>query len=144
MPAYFASQILLNSNTLERLRTPREGETELEAKLSIFEEHRPKSPLHMYHLRPGKILKGMQMSSSHRYSVTVTLQDVNLNDFYLCGYLTIEGLTDEYPSLTTFFDGEVIGKKYPFQTRKWVDICFVGLFSNFCRMQLQRLILSIG
>lgn len=38
---------------------------------------------------------------------------------YLCGYLKITGLTTEYPTLTTFFDGEIISKKYPFLTRKW-------------------------
>ena len=26
----------------------------------------------------------------------------------------------EYPNLTTFFDGEIIGEKHPFLTRKWV------------------------
>lgn len=31
----------------------------------------------------------------------------------------IKGLTDEYPTLTTFFDGEIISEKYPFLTRKW-------------------------
>ena len=38
---------------------------------------------------------------------------------YLCGYLKIKGLTEEFPTLTTFFDGEIISKKYPFLTRKW-------------------------
>lgn len=31
----------------------------------------------------------------------------------------IRGLTDEFPRLTTFFDGEIISEKYPFLTRKW-------------------------
>ena len=31
----------------------------------------------------------------------------------------IKGLTEEYPTLTTFFDGEIISEKYPFLTRKW-------------------------
>ena len=31
----------------------------------------------------------------------------------------------EYPHLTTFFDGEIIGEKHPFLTRKWVR-------DNFC------------
>ena len=46
-------------------------------------------------------------------------QQVDLENSYLCGYLTIKGLTEEYPELTTFFDGEIISKKYPFLTRKW-------------------------
>jgi len=44
---------------------------------------------------------------------------VDEENSYLCGYLKIKGLTDEFPTLTTFFDGEIISKKYPFLTRKW-------------------------
>ena len=47
------------------------------------------------------------------------LQHVDLENSYLCGYLKIKGLTEEYPTLTTFFDGEIISKKHPFLTRKW-------------------------
>lgn len=46
-------------------------------------------------------------------------QYVDLENSYLCGYLKIKGLTEEYPTLTTFFDGEIISKKHPFLTRKW-------------------------
>lgn len=38
---------------------------------------------------------------------------------FLCGYLKITGLTFAFPTLTTFFDAEIISKKYPFLTRKW-------------------------
>jgi glucose-induced degradation protein 4 len=33
--------------------------------------------------------------------------------------LKIKGLTEEFPTMTTFFDGEIISRKYPFLTRKW-------------------------
>jgi hypothetical protein len=62
-------------------------------------------------------------------------QHVDLENSYLCGYLKIKGLTEEFPTLTTFFDGEIISKKHPFLTRKWdadedVDRKhWVGLFS---------------
>lgn len=36
---------------------------------------------------------------------------------FLCGYLRIEGLTEDHPTLTTYFEGEIIGGKYTFQTR---------------------------
>lgn len=35
---------------------------------------------------------------------------------FLCGYLRIQGLTDDHPTLTTFFEGEIIGPKYLFKT----------------------------
>jgi glucose-induced degradation protein 4 len=47
------------------------------------------------------------------------LQHVDEENCYLCGYLKITGLTSEFPTLTTFFDAEIISKKYPFLTRKW-------------------------
>lgn len=42
-----------------------------------------------------------------------------MENAYLCGYLKIRGLTEEYPTLTTFFDGEIISSRHPFLTRKW-------------------------
>jgi len=42
-----------------------------------------------------------------------------LNDSSLCGYLHINGLTEEYPELTTFFEAEIVGPDYSFVTRKW-------------------------
>lgn len=53
------------------------------------------------------------------YIFLIFLQYVDLENAYLCGYLKIKGLTDEYPTLTTFFDGEIISEKHPFLTRKW-------------------------
>ena len=32
-------------------------------------------------------------------------------------------LWQEYPTLTTYFDGEIIGERHPFLTRKWVRGC---------------------
>lgn len=51
--------------------------------------------------------------------ITYFLQHVDEENSYLCGYLKIKGLTEEFPTLTTFFDGEIISAKYPFLTRKW-------------------------
>jgi hypothetical protein len=67
----------------------------------------------------GSRFVGHQKSKGNQYAVEVILQHVDLESAYLCGYLKIKGLTDEYPNLTTFFDGEIIGKKHPFLTRKW-------------------------
>lgn len=44
---------------------------------------------------------------------------MDLEQNYICGYLKIKGLTDEFPNLTTFFDGEIISEKFPFLTRRW-------------------------
>ena len=52
--------------------------------------------------------------------VSITLlQHVDEENAYLCGYLKIKNLTDEYPEMVTFFDGEIITDKHPFLTRKW-------------------------
>ena len=47
------------------------------------------------------------------------MQHVDEENAYLCGYLKIKNLTDEYPEMVTFFDGELISDKHPFLTRKW-------------------------
>jgi len=67
----------------------------------------------------GSRFAGHQKSKGNCYDVEVLLQHVDIPNSYLCGYLKIKGLTDEYPTLTTFFDGEIISPKYPFLTRKW-------------------------
>lgn len=55
----------------------------------------------------------------NQYICTLYFQHVDEENSYLCGYLKIKGLTEEFPTLTTFFDGEIISAKYPFLTRKW-------------------------
>ncbi|EDV28268.1 uncharacterized protein TRIADDRAFT_53720 [Trichoplax adhaerens] len=67
----------------------------------------------------GSKFIGSQKSKGNSYDVEIILQNVDMENSFICGYLTIKNLTDEYPYLTTFFDGEIIGKKYPFHTRKW-------------------------
>lgn len=67
----------------------------------------------------GSKFKGYQKSKGNSYEVEVILQFVDEANSYLCGYLKIKGLTFEFPTLTTFFDGEIISKRYPFLTRKW-------------------------
>lgn len=70
-------------------------------------------------LYSGSRFEGSQKSKGNCYDVEVILQHVDMENSYLCGYLRIKGLTDEYPTLTTFFDGEIISRKHPFLTRKW-------------------------
>lgn len=67
----------------------------------------------------GSRFKGSQKSKGNSYEVEVIIQFVDEANSYLCGYLKIKGLTFEFPTLTTFFDGEIISKRFPFLTRKW-------------------------
>ncbi|OOG00996.1 hypothetical protein ASPCADRAFT_202848 [Aspergillus carbonarius ITEM 5010] len=68
-------------------------------------------------LRPGSKFTGTQQSDSHVYSVDVEIKHVDILESYLCGYLRIQGLTEDHPTLTTFFEGEIIGPKHSFVTR---------------------------
>lgn len=86
----------------------------------------------------GSRFQGSQKSKGNSYDVEVVLQHVDEENSYLCGYLKIKGLTEEFPTLTTFFDGEIISKKYPFLTRKWdadedVDKKHWSKFESFCQ-----------
>ncbi|CAF0721465.1 unnamed protein product [Brachionus calyciflorus] len=67
----------------------------------------------------GSKFSGYQKSQGKSYDVEVVLQHVDIENSYLCGFLKIKGLTEEYPILTTFFDAEIISEKHPFLTRKW-------------------------
>ncbi|ESN91867.1 hypothetical protein HELRODRAFT_194499 [Helobdella robusta] len=86
----------------------------------------------------GARFEGHQKSKGSSYDVEVILHHVDMENSYLCGYLKIIGLTEDYPILTTFFDGEIISRKYPFLTRKWeadedVDRKHWSQFSHFAK-----------
>ncbi|KAJ3084945.1 GID complex subunit 4, VID24 [Quaeritorhiza haematococci] len=70
-------------------------------------------------LYSGSRFLGEQKSGRNSYEVTVDIQHVELRDSFLCGYLHIKGLTEDWPDLCTFFEAEVIGPKHSFLTRKW-------------------------
>ncbi|XP_037093868.1 LOW QUALITY PROTEIN: glucose-induced degradation protein 4 homolog [Pollicipes pollicipes] len=90
-----------------------------------------RSPLH-----DGSSFKGYQKSKGNCYDVEVELKKVDLDSAYLCGYLKINNLTDDFPTMVTYFDGEIIGRRHPFLTRKWdaneeVDRKHWGKFEAF-------------
>ncbi|KAK4465195.1 glucose-induced degradation protein 4 [Cladorrhinum samala] len=69
------------------------------------------------YLRPGSKFEGTQQSERQRYDVEVEIKHVDLSESFLCGYLKIQGLTDDHPTLTTYFEGEIIGSKHGFITQ---------------------------
>ncbi|KAK3688331.1 vacuolar import and degradation protein-domain-containing protein [Podospora appendiculata] len=69
------------------------------------------------YLRPGSRFTGTQQSERQRYEVQVEIKHVDMRESFLCGYLRIQGLTDDHPTLTTYFEGEIIGSKYGFITQ---------------------------
>ncbi|KAJ3110681.1 hypothetical protein HDU96_006361 [Phlyctochytrium bullatum] len=70
-------------------------------------------------LYAGSRFVGEQKSGHSAYEVAVTLQYVDLRSSFLCGYLTIKGLTEDWPELCTFFEAEIVGPHYSFLTKKW-------------------------
>ncbi|CUS08704.1 unnamed protein product [Tuber aestivum] len=76
----------------------------------------PSSPCSF--LRSGSKFSGKQTSDRSTYEVHVELKHVDMAESFLCGYLRIQGLTEDHPTLTTYFEGEMIGDKYTFQTRR--------------------------
>ncbi|KAI8365264.1 vacuolar import and degradation protein-domain-containing protein [Radiomyces spectabilis] len=87
-------------------------------------------------LYSGSQFEGVQTCGKNSYQVKVNIQHVNLKESVLSGYLNIVGLTEDYPDLTTFFEGEIIGPKYSFLTRKWqanhaVDVSHWQKFPSF-------------
>ncbi|KAI8340592.1 vacuolar import and degradation protein-domain-containing protein [Chlamydoabsidia padenii] len=70
-------------------------------------------------LHCGSKFTGVQKGSTSNYDVTVDIQHVDLKNDVLYGYLHVTGLTTLPPKITTFFEGEIIGRKHSFLTRKW-------------------------
>ncbi|KAF3939510.1 hypothetical protein ABW19_dt0207881 [Dactylella cylindrospora] len=68
-------------------------------------------------LRPGSRFEGTQQSDKQTYTVNVEIKHVDMRESFLCGYLCIQGLTQDNPTLTTYFEGEMIGNKYAFRTK---------------------------
>lgn len=71
-------------------------------------------------LRPGSTFTGSQQSDRQIYNVDVSILTVSTTQSSLTGYLRICGLTEDHPTLMTFFSGEIIGgpsHKYSFRTR---------------------------
>ncbi|KFA47626.1 hypothetical protein S40293_07672 [Stachybotrys chartarum IBT 40293] len=90
------------------------------------------------HLRPGSRFHGTQQSERQVYEVQVEIKQVDMRESFLCGYLRIQGLTEDHPTLTTYFEGEIIGTKYSFFTQHedWganakVDLSHWAKFSAF-------------
>ncbi|KAI1846937.1 hypothetical protein JX265_004906 [Neoarthrinium moseri] len=90
------------------------------------------------YLRPGSKFHGTQQSERQIYDVQVEIKYVDLRESFLCGYLKIQGLTEDNPTLTTYFEGEIIGSRYSFVTGhpSWgatekVDISHWNKFSAF-------------
>lgn len=90
------------------------------------------------YLYNGSSFSGYQKSKNESYEVNVKIQHVDYENSYLCGYLCINHLTKSHPSLTTFFEGEIISKEYPFLTRKWeateeIDRAHWSKFEEFAK-----------
>eukprot|EP00834_Sanchytrium_tribonematis_P005443 NODE_329_length_9526_cov_0.701708.p2 type:complete len:307 gc:universal NODE_329_length_9526_cov_0.701708:5545-4625(-) len=77
------------------------------------------SPTHFQCIHSGAKFVGVQQSGKTSYNVEITINDVQLDKSYVSGYIMIEGITKAVDKLTTFFDGEMIGKHHSFLTRKW-------------------------
>ncbi|EQL03322.1 vesicle-mediated transporter Vid24 [Ophiocordyceps sinensis CO18] len=69
------------------------------------------------YMRPGSKFHGTQQSERQVYEVQVEIKHVDMRESFLCGYLRIQGLTEDHPTLTTYFEGEIIGSKYGFVTQ---------------------------
>ncbi|KAK6858367.1 Glucose-induced degradation protein 4-like protein [Apiospora arundinis] len=81
-----------------------------------FSNRRVSSMSYSSFLRPGSKFHGTQQSERQIYDVQVEIKNVNFEASSMCGYLKIQGLTEDNPTLTTYFEGEIIGSKYNFIT----------------------------
>ncbi|KAF9585309.1 hypothetical protein BGW38_002948 [Lunasporangiospora selenospora] len=113
-----SKQLLLRQQKRRQQLQELQQEQERRRKRDPFEPQRiiPKRHFHLY---AGSQFRGKQQSGTQSYDVQVNIKYVDLEESFLCGYLLIEGLTEDYPELTTYFEAEIIGPKYSFFTKRW-------------------------
>lgn len=78
-------------------------------------------------LKPSMIFTGYQISGYKKYQVTVTLKTVNftkgssnVTSPHMTGFLSINGLTNNHPEISTFFDAyAVTDSKFGFLSSTW-------------------------
>jgi hypothetical protein len=102
------------------------------------------TPAPSLYLQPGSRFVGTQQSKRQRYEVEVEIKHVDMRESFMCGHLTIQGLADDHPTLTTYFEGEIIGSKYGFVTQhqEWgasekIDFSHWNKFTAFRPYQKQ-------
>lgn len=96
----------------------RDGPTSLPASLCKCSLSRVRvQPVTASHLRSGLEFFGTQQSGRAVYEVKVSFKYVDIVDSFLCGFLKISGLSEDHLTLTTYFEGEIIGSKYSFITK---------------------------
>ncbi|KAJ1918186.1 hypothetical protein H4219_002743 [Mycoemilia scoparia] len=92
--------------------------TSIEDKLLY--QYQPIEPTIYLDLSPGCKFSGRQTSGTRQYEVEIEIQHVDLISSQLCGNLTIHKLTNDLPTLTTFFEAEIIGtNSHTFRTLNW-------------------------
>jgi len=121
--------ILCPTGPIDQRFPARNSITSIASSSEFSESHSPLSLSHEFSttrllpstscsfLRPGARFVGKQSCGNLHYDVQVDLKHVDISESFLCGYLRIQGLTDSHPTLTTYFEAEMIGPKYSFQTR---------------------------
>ncbi|KAJ1497032.1 hypothetical protein HMI56_005848, partial [Coelomomyces lativittatus] len=96
--------------------TPRNPIANFHHHLNVTRLNRPNAVASLF---PSSVFKGTQTSGNCKYNVIVTFHKVDLTSSLVEGFLRIENLTKDLPEITTYFDGEIIGKKFSFLTEKW-------------------------
>ncbi|MBW0487482.1 hypothetical protein O181_027197 [Austropuccinia psidii MF-1] len=86
---------------------------------------------------------GKQFCEEKSYGVQVNIIHLDLDSGCGSGFLDIRGLTEEWPSMKTFFDIEVVGPKHDFLTKSWdssadCDYAHWSKFSPFHDYLLKR------
>ncbi|KAJ2375199.1 GID complex subunit 4, VID24 [Coemansia sp. RSA 2607] len=86
----------------------------------IFSQTWSTWPTPCHHLYSGSQFTGSQSNGTRSYVVTVSLKYVDMAVPELCGHFTIRGLTNDLPTLTTYFDAQIVGSSaHSFVTNQW-------------------------
>lgn len=82
------------------------------------------------YLQAGCKFSGIQQSSKAKYKINVEFKQVDLSNSLVIGFLKINGLTEEYPEITTCFKGEIINNPLKFHSNRPLDNQYTFYTSN--------------
>lgn len=120
----FTTQSLSNSPEVSCAEdTEEEGQTSIESvdlntDIKSFDKLSFNNPMyrvyerHNSYLRPNSKFVGIQQSGKAKYNIRVEFKTVDLSNSLVMGFLQINGLTEQYPEITTCFKGEIINNPF--------------------------------
>ncbi|KAF7684524.1 Glucose-induced degradation protein 4 like protein [Astathelohania contejeani] len=72
-------------------------------------------------LKNGGAYTGHQITNNGSFKIEMTIDSINFKTSYICGTFKIYNLTRHHELISTYFEGEIVGRVYPFDYNKYFN-----------------------